>query len=239
MTSIIKYVLALAVSVSLTQCGYVTNSVAGKGNVSQQEYVLSEFTQLKVQNGWEVELIPSEKNSMLISANENLFEELEFNEENGTLTIEAKSNIGKADKKLIQLFYAQALEKVSASSGVYIHSASPIETTELKTEFSSGCKAELIVQTEALSVAASSGANVILAGNSKAISYAASSGAGISALELVGNGVSAAASSGASIELHVDGNLNASSSSGAVIRYQGETINVKASKSSGGSVKAL
>ncbi|GGE39865.1 GIN domain-containing protein [Psychroflexus planctonicus] len=239
MSSILKLVFALCVSISMTKCGYVTNSVDGKGEVIQQEYELSTFTSIKLKNGWEVELIPSEDNKMLISANENLFEELQYEVDEETLIIEADSNIGNADKKLIQLFYNQALVKISASSGVYLHTASPIETNKLNGEFSSGCKAELILNTEALSVSASSGANVILSGNSKSISYSASSGAGITAVDLVGNGVSASASSGSSIKLTVNGNLNASSSSGAVIKYQGDVQSLKKSSSSGGSVKEI
>ena len=75
MTSILKYMFAICISISMTKCDYVTNSVDGKGEVIQQEYELDDFTSLKLKNGWEVELIPSEESKMLISANENLFEE--------------------------------------------------------------------------------------------------------------------------------------------------------------------
>lgn len=239
MTSILKFVFAVSVAIMMTQCGYVTNKVNGDGNVIQKEYELSEFSIINLSSGWEVELIPSESNKMLVSANENLFEELQYEVANNQLNISAKGSIGNADKKLIQVFYTTPLQKIDASSGVYVHTASAIETTTLKTEFSSGCKAELIVQSQGLSVAASSGANVTLAGNSTGVSYSASSGAGISAENLIGNAVSASASSGASINITVNGNLNASSSSGAVIRYQGDVTDVKASKSSGGSVKQM
>lgn len=239
MTSILKYLFAISITITMTQCGYVTNKVNGKGDVIQQEYELPEFSTINLSSGWEVELIPSETNKMLVSANENLFDELEYEVNNNILTIDAKGAIGNADKKLIQVFYTSSIEKLSVSSGVYVHSASALQTEKLSASFSSGCKAVLILQCEGLSVSASSGANVSLEGSSTAISYSASSGAGILAENLIGKAVSASASSGASINLAVNGNLNASSSSGAVIRYQGDVQQLKSSKSSGGSVKSM
>lgn len=239
MSSILKLVFALCISISMTKCGYVTNSVNGKGEVIQQEYELSAFTSIKLKNGWEVELIPSEDNKMLISANENLFEELNYEMKDDKLLIEASRNIGKADKKLIQLFYNQPLQILKVSSGVYLHSASIINASDLQASFSSGCKTDLNFDAEKFDVTASSGANLTLTGHSNYTSFEASSGAGINALGLISKEVDAKSSSGASIKLRVTESLKATSSSGAMIKYQGEINSVEKSTSSGGSVKEI
>ncbi|GGE20189.1 head GIN domain-containing protein [Psychroflexus salis] len=239
MSSILKLVFSLFVSLTLTQCGYITNSVNGKGEVIQQEMQLDAFNSLHLKNGWEVELIPANENRMLISANKNLMEELVFSLEDNELVIEANNNIRKANKKLIQLFYTENLSQLSVSSGIYLHSASAIESEKLQTSFSSGCKAEIVIDTKELSVSSSSGANVILSGKSNSISYSASSGTGVNAVDLIAENVNASASSGASIKLTANESLNASSSSGASIKYNGKPKSIDKSTSSGGSVKQL
>jgi len=239
MTSILKYMFAICISISMTKCDYVTNSVDGKGEVIQQEYELDDFTSLKLKNGWEVELIPSEESKMLISANENLFEELNFEESDNQLTIEASRNIGRADKKLIQLFYNQPLEEMKVSSGVYLHSASTLNATNLDAKFSSGCKTDLNLNTQMLQVDVSSGANITLTGNSDMSNFEVSSGAGVDAKELISKEAEAKTSSGASLKLHINGRLIAKSSSGGVIRYQGDVTNIEKTTSSGGSVKEM
>lgn len=239
MSSILKLVFSLVISISLTQCGYVTNSVNGKGEVVQQEIMLEDFTSLTLKNGWEVELIPARENKMLISANQNLMDELVYSLENNQLVIEANSNIGKANKKLIQVFYAESIDQLSVSSGVYVHSASALNSEKLQSSFSSGCKAELIINTQDLSVSSSSGANVILSGKSNSVSYSASSGTGVNGVDLMANQVNASASSGASIKLTAKESLNATSSSGASIKYEGAPKSIDKSTSSGGSVRQL
>ena len=239
MSSILKFVFALCISLSMTKCGYVSNTVDGVGDVIKQEYQLENFTSLDLKNGWEVELIPAEENKMLISANENLFEELNYEMKDDNLLVEASRNIGKADKKLIQLFYNQPLQILKVSSGVYLHSASTINASDLQASFSSGCKTDLNFDIQKFKVDASSGANIILTGNSNYSNFEVSSGAGVNALGLISKEVDAKSSSGASIKLHVTESLKATSSSGAMIKYKGEINSVEKSTSSGGSVKEL
>lgn len=239
MTSMLKYVLAFFLSVNMIQCNYVTNTVNGKGNVIEQEIQIAEFTSLTLKNGWEIELIPSDENKMLITANENLMEELRYDNTKGELLIEAENNIGKANKKLIQLFYTEPIKQIKASSGVYLHSASPLKATNLNTSISSGSMIKLNLDVEDLTVKSSSGANILLSGKSQYTEIEASSGSGINALELISKEAKAKTSSGSSLKLNVSEVLSAESSSGGVIKYEGEVQSVERSTSSGGTIKPL
>ena len=85
----------------------------------------------------------------------------------------------------------------------------------------------------------SSGSSVMLAGKAQNVDFDASSGASISGDKLTAANGKAEASSGASVSVSANVNLEAEASSGGRVRYSGNPTMVNVSSSSGGSISRL
>ena len=82
-------------------------------------------------------------------------------------------------------------------------------------------------------------ASVMLAGKAQNVDFDASSGASISGDKLTAANGKAEASSGASVSVSANVNLEAEASSGGRVRYSGNPTMVNVSSSSGGSISRL
>lgn len=107
----------------------------------------------------------------------------------------------------------------------------------LKVQNSSGATSEFEVECRDLEMRCSSGASIITWGSTLNLTAKSSSGSTIKAKELKTVNAKLEASSGATIQVHVSGELEASASSGGGISYYGEAIPKLLQQSSGGNIK--
>lgn len=239
MTTLIK-ILAITLLAATVQCNMGNyNTVKGEGEVIEKEFDLSNFEEASFANGWDVEMIPSNENRMLVKANENLIDIIKIDEDNLNLKVgtETKDNIGKADAKLITVYYSGSLKSLKASSGVKLFSSEQLEFNDAKITSSSGSSVELDVKTNKLDCSSSSGSGMKLKISSTDVQASSSSG---SELELVGKSKSIDASSSSGSRLIISGYtdaLDADSSSGSSLDSSDlKALNVTASASSGSSI---
>jgi hypothetical protein len=215
------------------------NTIAGTGEVNQEEFNIENFTEVSFSNGWEVELIQSNQNRLVAEANENLLEELEITNDDGYLKIGTKSddNIGKADAKLLTLYFNGELKLIKASSGVNLFSEEQMTFGNIEISSSSGSEIDLDVKTQRLDCSSSSGSTSFLKISSTQVVASSSSG---SRLELSGKSSKLTADSSSGSSLKIKGYsdyLEADSSSGSKIDAKElKAINVVADASSGSSV---
>jgi hypothetical protein len=233
-------ILFLTVScLCITSCKFNINypsEIEGEGDVISEHFDLKSFNNLELERGWDVTIIPSSTNYMLVEANENLFEVLEFESDSGTLKIGASKSIGKADAKLITLYFSENLDRLEVSSGVKLTSVDDLIFKNLIMELSSGCNVELSMELKSLNLQSSSGSEASLDLNSNDLSVQSSSG---SKLSIEANSImtTASASSGSSITLRGETNqLDINSSSGSRINsrnFKANSIVANASSGSG------
>ncbi len=239
MTTLLKF-LAFAILTFSVQCnidGY--NTIKGEGEVAEKEFDLSSFEELTLSNAWDVKLIQSGENKLVVKANENLIEDLKIDQDDKTLKIGTKSNdnIGRADSKLITLYFSGNLTMLKASSGVNLFATEQLNFNDINISSSSGSDVELDVKTQKLNCNSSSGSDMKLKISSTDVVANSSSG---SDLHLIGNSKSIDASSSSGSDLNIEGytdNLKANSSSGSDIDAKNlKAINVVANSSSGSSI---
>lgn len=234
-------ILFLAVScLCMTSCKFNINypgGIEGEGDVISERFDLKSFNNLELERGWEVIIIPSSTNYMLVEANENLFEALEFEIDSGTLKIGASRSIGKSEAKLITLYFSENLERLEVSSGVKLTSIDDLIFENLIMELSSGSNVELSLELKSLNLQTSSGSEASLSLNSDDLSVKSSSGSTVS-IEANSITTMASASSGSSITLRGETNqLDVNSSSGSGINSKNfEANNVVAKASSGSNI---
>lgn len=222
-TFTITFVLSLCLLMTSCNINFsYPEKITGEGEVISEQIVLDNFSDLKVEKGWEVKLIPSDSNYMIVEANENLFEVFEYEQKSGKLTLSSTKQISKADSKTILLHYTKTLESIQASSGSELTSEAFLTFKNLVLDISSGAEVYLDAELTFLELETSSGSDVNLI------------------LEL--DDLVIDSSSGSSATLMVNAiSIDASSSSGSDIELEGTTQVLKVESSSGSSIhsKAL
>ncbi|NBC58884.1 MAG: DUF2807 domain-containing protein [Bacteroidetes bacterium] len=239
MTTLLKFLVFTILTFSV-QCnidGY--NTIDGEGEVAEKELDISSFQELSLANAWDVKLVQSNQNKLVVKANENLIDELEINQDGQTLNIRTKSgnNIGRADSKLITVYFSSKLSIVKASSGVNLFAAEQLVFGDIEISSSSGSDVELNLKTEQLNCSSSSGSDLKLKISSTDVVANSSSG---SDLQLIGKSKSIQATSSSGSDLNIEGytdDLTANSSSGSDIDAKKlKAINVTATASSGSNI---
>ncbi len=239
MTTLLKF-FAFAILTFSTQCnidGF--NTINGEGEVNEKEFELSAFDELSLANAWEVKLVQDNENKLVVKANENLIQELNIDQDGVKLKIGTKSkdNIGRADSKLITIYFSGSLNKLSASTGVNLFAPEQLSFNDIDISSSSGSDIELNVKTQKLNCSSSSGSDMKLKISSTDVVANSSSG---SDLHLIGKSQSIQANSSSGSDLNIEGytdELTANSSSGSEIDAKNlKALNVTATASSGSNI---
>jgi len=232
-----QFILLAVISLIASSCKIDVSGIRGKGDVKQQTFTINEeFNQLYAKEGWEIELIHSSENKMMVNAHENLINELEYDMEGGQLTIESNKNINSGTRE-IKLYYSSELNSIKTSSGAAVSSYEVFEQEKITLDASSGSEINLQLKTKNTMADCSSGAEISLEGTTIYFEGEASSGSEINAKKLKTKECIVEASSGASIEIYNEDTINADVSSGGNIDYYGSPQKVKQKKSiSGGSI---
>lgn len=204
---------------------------------------LKAFSEISVSAGIQATLEKGNSNKIEIDAEGIDLDKVITKVDGNKLTVKIESSwwkIGWTNNKRkvkVHVTYTEDLEDISASSGASVSSEDVIASTRLSLEASSGSRIEIEVENDNLSVDVSSGAGINLSGSAAKVKVDVSSGSSFDSYDLVANDASLDASSGASIKITVNGQLKASASSGASIKYNGSPTMTDIEKSSGGSVR--
>jgi len=232
-----KIILLAVIALIATSCKIDVSGIRGKGDVKQKTFTINEeFNKLYAKEGWEIELIPSSENKMVVNANENLISQLQYDVEGGQLTIESKKSINSGTRE-IKLYFTSEINSIKTSSGADVSSDNVFEQEKITLEASSGSEINLNLKTKNTMADCSSGAEISLEGTSIYFEGEASSGSEINAKKLKTKECIVEASSGASIEIYNEDTINADVSSGGNIDYYGSPQKIKQKKSiSGGNI---
>ena len=237
--SILSKLLAIIVAVSLVQCNFNWDGdkVSGEGPVVTKNLEIDDFTAIDVSNGWKVELIPGQPKQMVVRANKNLIDILKVESSNGKLSISAEDNIGKADSKLIKVYFDNKLKSIEASSASDISAKEQLVFESTSIDASSAADIKLNIKADNLEVEGSSSADIELIAESKKIRIDASSSADIN-IEGKFKDLKAKASSASDIYLSgTSKNVDLEATSGADIDAKDlEAKYIEAEATSAGSI---
>ncbi|WP_292010049.1 head GIN domain-containing protein [Chryseobacterium sp.] len=233
----------------------VTNK--DNGPERQKEYS-GNFDEIEVSQAIDAEVIKSETERVVVSAPENIINEILIDNEGGKLHIHYKPGIRVMNSSRVTAkIYAKDFTKLKASSAakikvkdqftqektdIEVSSAGSIsghlEANELDINVSSSSSFEGKIWAVDLDIEASSAASVIISGKSKNADLSASSGSTISAKEVMVDNVKADASSGSNIVISATSKVEAKASSGGSVKVnkKGDVTTIHKQESSGGSI---
>lgn len=240
MTTLIKIIVATAISFTLFSCNFDLNfnpGVRGNGDVITEERTIeAPFTTIEASEGLDVYLTQSDTESIVVEADENLHDLIITEIKDGVLKIHTKKNIGKASSKKIMVSFKD-ISSIISTSGSDVYSTNTISVEKLNLTSTSGSDMKLEVNTSELSCTSTSGSDMRLSGKTGKLIAKATSGSDIKAADLIAESSQVTATSGADITVNTSKELTAEATSGGDIKYLGNPEKVNKSSTSAGSVK--
>lgn len=222
----------------LSSCVY-----AGSEGIQKETRSLAPFSEVKVSTGVQLFLTQGDENLAVVEADGSIIDNVVVESKNGVLEVYFKStgwnlfgrNLRHGEIKVLLTF--TRLEKLRASSGSSVYSQHLLNLGDFDLSASSGANSSLELSAGKVSMDASSGANIKVKGTGESVYAEASSGANVKANDFIAQAGSARASSGGSVNIHVDGDVDARASSGGSITVKGDAALRNVEQSSGGSVR--
>ncbi|MCF7561260.1 DUF2807 domain-containing protein [Sabulilitoribacter multivorans] len=240
MTTLIKFIVAAVLSLTLFSCNFDINlnsGVTGNGDVITENRTLNEpFSTISASEGLDVYLTQSDSESLTVEADENLHDLILTEIENGVLKIHTKKNIGKASSKKVKVSFKD-ISSIISTSGSDVYSTNTISVENLQLTSTSGSDMKLDVNTSVLNCKSTSGSDMRLSGKTTKLIASATSGSDIKAADLIAESSEVTATSGADITVNTSKELTAKATSGGDVRYYGNPEKVNKSDSSSGSVR--
>ncbi|GAA4899772.1 hypothetical protein GCM10023311_26430 [Flaviramulus aquimarinus] len=240
MTTLIKFIVATILSLTLFSCNFDMNlnsGVTGNGDVIIQERTINRpFSTIKATEGLDVYITLSDREQVSVEADENLHELILTEIEGGVLKIHTKENIGRASSKKVMVSF-KGISSIVSTSGSNVHSTNTITVENLELKSTSGSNMKLDVNTKALHCQSTSGSHLRLSGKTSKLIAQATSGSGIIAADLIAESSEVKATSGANITVNTSKDLTARATSGGDVKYYGNPEKVDKSDSSSGSIR--
>ncbi|MGU3373310.1 GIN domain-containing protein [Chryseobacterium sp. M5A1_1a] len=238
--------------------GWVEKVINKESGPIQEKEFNGDFDEIQVSQAIDAEIIKSETEKVVISAPQNIINEILVDNDGGKLHIHYKSgirvmNVNKVTAKIYTKDFTKLIAESAASirikdkftqekATVEVSSAGSIsgdiEANDFNINTDSSSNFSGKVWAINLGIESSSGSSIDISGKAKKADISSSSGSSISARDVIADYVEADASSGASIQISAVTSVKAEASSGGSvdIAKKGELKNVTKDESSGGSV---
>lgn len=207
--------------------------IEGDGNIIAQEQILEPFDKLIIDGAISIEYVLGESNRLAIEADSNLMQNVEISVINNTLKIRRTSGRKHFTGKLT----APMVSGITVSSGAKLSSKDTVQIQTLDFSVNAGGSLFLIGNIDTITSSINAGAKATLAGTCKVMKVSLNAGSELHAFGMDTNHLTISANAGSNAKVNSK-ELEASASSGAVIRYnEGATLK-KVETSSGGSIRS-
>ncbi|MGG5209739.1 head GIN domain-containing protein [Chryseobacterium sp. MIQD13] len=238
--------------------GWVDKVIDEERGPVKEKVFNGDFDEIEVSQAIDAEIIKSETEKVVISAPENIINEILVDNSGGNLHIHYKQGIRVRNINNVKAkIYTKDFSKLIANSAASIHVKDKFTQDKMNIEISSAASVsgdleanDFDISADSsssfsgkvwavdLDIDASSAASIDISGKTKNADVTSSSAGSISAKEVVADNVKAEASSGASVQISAVSSVNAEASSGGSIDVskRGELKNVTKQESSGGSI---
>jgi hypothetical protein len=236
-------IFLLFLSILVVCNGVFSQKIISDPHVEKRD--LHGFHAISVSYGIELILTQSDTEAVAVSAaSVDDRDHILTKVENGVLKISYDYNLWKLwkdrnrkNKRLKAYVSVINLDKINGSSGALVKAEGQLKVRDILLHFSSGSRFDGQVEATDIKVDQSSGSKVSISGAAANIECTGSSGSGFYGYGMVvRNNCNARSSSGAKIEITVNGELSAHVSSGGHVYYKGQGVIRNIRSGSGGHV---
>lgn len=209
---------------------------------AQKRTLNAAFTAISVSDGVDLFLTQGNEESIAVSASDTKYlERYKTLVENGVLKIYYDNKgiawIGSDKRKLKAYVSFKILETLNASGGAEVVLKSVLNLDNIECSFTSGSTFNGEVNIRNLTISQNSGSEIEINGKADNLKIEVSSGAILKGYDLIVDYCDAKATSGGSVRINVNKELNAKANSGGGIRYKGNGVIKDVNVNSGGVVK--
>ena len=209
-------------------------TIEGDGNTIVHEQTFEPFDKLIIDGAISIEYILGESNTLTIEADSNLIQNIEISLTDKTLKIKrSRSN----RKQITGTLTAPMVNDITISSGAGLTSKDTIQAQTLDFIVNAGGSLSLIGDFDTITSSINAGAKATLAGTCKVMKVSLNAGSELKSHRMDTDYLTISANAGSNA--NVNGKeLEISSTSGSIIRYNEGASLKKVETSSGGSVRS-
>lgn len=196
---------------------------------------IGEVTELRVNEGIEVEWIQSSEKKVEVMVEGVGLDKVISEQAGGILRIRMRTGIYTGAKVTCKVYYP-AFSHIQANSGATIQSPMPVKTERLSLQATTGGSIALEVETERLFATAQTAGSLLLEGKSQLLIADVTGGARLEAFELVCEDVELRANAGATADIVALHSANLKANTGATIRYKGNPRSIQVQSQLGSNI---
>lgn len=223
MSTLVKIITTLILSLTLCSCQFDFISTGEKGNgnvVSMERTADQKFTAVEASEGLDVIINQEDTFGISVEADENLHDNILTEVKGNTLKVHCGKSIGRAMSKKIFVSMPE-VTKLESNSGADLWSMGVIKGKSIHLKTSSGADIQVEVDATDVVLETSSGSDIEVRGNATNVMAHASSGSDIDAGALNAVNAVAEATSGADITVNSSEKIEIKTNSGGDVSYRG------------------
>lgn len=158
----------LILSLMVSSCTYSQSFVPVKGNgiPADRNYSVSDFKGIDVSGGFDVTLVQGNSESVTLTAQENLFDNITVKVDNGTLKIYTRNNL-MVTRQLKARITFKNIDNLKVSGGGDVISETPVNVEVLDVYISGGGDFSSVINSEELKCHISGGGDAEIGGKTK------------------------------------------------------------------------
>jgi len=220
-TTISISTLLISIAVALLTLAGCQGGIVGNGKVETREEKIGNFTRLVISGNFHVFIEPSDKPTLRMEMDENLYDIVKVNEEGSTLRIETRLNILRAREKNLYIGI-QDLEKMELSGAIKMVSDSVLRLGSLNILVTGAARLDFEIEAKSLKVDLSGASECDFKGKVDEFRIQLSGAGDIDALDLIARDVEVDLSGAGGARVYAKDRLDVSISGVGSVRYRGE-----------------
>jgi hypothetical protein len=198
-----------------------TYRVKGSGNVISETRNVSRFHGIDVGSAFEVVLVKSADEKIVIETDDNIMPIIKTHVVNGILEIENTENINDPTKLKATIYYKE-INDIELSGAASLTSADVLQSNSLEFECSGAASVQLKLEVGKFDGDFSGASELELSGKADEAKLDLSGASDLKAFDLIINNLQLEASGAASVSVSVSGKMQINASGAASVRYKGD-----------------
>jgi len=194
--------------------------VKGSGNVITETRSLSSFHAIEIGGAWDIELIKSNEEKIIIETDDNFMPYIKTNVSGGELEIEQDIDINNPTKLSLIIYY-KSLDELDISGAAELFSSDVLEADFLELDFSGASEVTLKIKAKTIDAEISGASKVELNGNATDADFDISGAAVLRAYGLEINNLDLEASGASTVKVLVLDKFGIDASGASSVRYKG------------------
>jgi len=222
MKKVIAAVMVALILVSglVVSCAGV--KVQGSGNLINETFDISDFTRIKVENGFQVEVTESDSFSVVAIVDDNVLEHIDVKKSGDTLILKPKWNRSFRSVTLSAKVTMPDIDKIELSGGAKVDINGFDSSNNLTIKLSGGSHLNGSVTAGDVNLSLSGGSHVTLSGSAENIVIKGSGGSHFNLEDYSVSDADINLSGGSHADVNVNGILNVDISGRSEVHYTGE-----------------